>query len=106
MPDAKIGKSRHVTNEEEVVLCQAAAKLSEELDGTDIVIIAAGKSGTRFGRCMTGSTTFVRPGGRLRDLLGILETAKQIETLKHFGCIPKPSEHSKQASQQAVGGDD
>lgn len=82
--------SKHITNDNEKLLCETAEKLSEELDGTDIVIIAAGKAGTRFERCTTGSTVFVSKDGRLRDFIGILETAKEIETLKHFHLLSGP----------------
>ena len=81
-------KSRHITNENEDLLCETAARLSKEFDGTDVIIIAAGKAGTRFDRCTTGSTVFLSGGGRLRDFIGILETAKEIETLKHFNLFP------------------
>jgi hypothetical protein len=84
MSESIIGRSRHITNPNEELLCQKAVELSQQLDGTDIVIIAAGKSGTCFQRCTTSSTTFLDGGARLRDFLGIVETAKQIETLRHF----------------------
>lgn len=83
-------RSKHITNENEILLYEKAKKLSEELDGTDVVIIAAGKAGTRFNRCTTGSTVFVSGVGRLRDFIGILETAKAIETLKHFNLLYLP----------------
>ena len=79
-----MAKSNHITNENEIHLCDIAKDLSEKLDGTDIIIIAAGKQNTRFNRCTTGSTVFTSGAGRLRDFIGILETAKEIETLKHF----------------------
>jgi hypothetical protein len=100
MMDSEIPRNRHVTNENEVLLCQAASKLSEELGGTDIVIIAAGKRNTRFNRCTTGSTIFMRSGARLRDLLGILEMAKEVEVLKHFGLLPKSRTQAVQEASE------
>jgi hypothetical protein len=93
--------ARHITNLNELLLSKKAEELSQQLDGTDIVIIAAGKSGTRFDRCTTGSTLFLSTGWRFRDFLGIVETAKQIETLKHFpGRFKQQLQTVEEESQQ------
>jgi hypothetical protein len=60
-----------------------AVQISKELNGAPVIIIVGG-TGADIPRTMTASS--FKPGdGRLRDLLGILETSIQIETLKHFG---------------------
>ena len=74
----------HERHEVEKALKQKAREISEELNGADIVIIAAGGQKAKLNRTMTASTYDRDHPGRLRDLLGILETAKQIETIKHF----------------------
>jgi hypothetical protein len=63
-------------------LWEDAERLSKKYGGAPVVIIVAGDASADVGRCMLGST--LHDGARLRDLLGILETAKQIEGLKHF----------------------
>ena len=52
-----------------------------------VVVIIGGNAETGIKHCMLGSS--MHTGERLRDLLGILETAKQIETLKHFRLFPR-----------------
>ena len=59
-----------------------AERLSKKYGGAPVVIIVAGDASADVGRCMLSS--MLHAGARLRDLLGLLETAKQIESLKHF----------------------
>ena len=60
-----------------------AQRLSDQFSGAPVIIIVAGDQKADIPRTMTASA--FRPGeNRLRDLLGILQTSIQIETLKHF----------------------
>lgn len=74
----------HEIDPTELELKQEARKLSEKYGGVPIVIIAAGSSSTHnLYRTMTAS--YAADGtARLRDLLGVLEVSKQLETLKHL----------------------
>ncbi len=65
-----------------------AQKISEEQNGAPIIIIAAGSNNAGISGTITAWANLADDGnGRLRDLLGILETAKQLETLKHVNLI-------------------
>jgi hypothetical protein len=77
----------HEIHEIEKKLRQDAQKISKRHGGAPVVIIlgAYREADTDIRRCMTASTL---QGYRLRDLLGILQTAIQIETLKHFQLFP------------------
>jgi len=60
-----------------------AQRLSDRFSGAPVIIIVEGDEKAGIDRTMTASA--FRPGeNRLRDLLGILQTSIQIETLKHF----------------------
>ncbi len=72
----------HEIHEIEDELREEAEHLSEKYHGAPVVVIVGGYKGLTVPRCMTG--TSLHAGYRLRDLVGMLETAKQIETLKHF----------------------
>jgi hypothetical protein len=72
----------HEIHDIEFELWDEAERLSEKYRGAPVVIIIGGHAPAGVGRCMLSST--LHNASRLRDLLGILETAKQIETLKHF----------------------
>jgi len=66
-------------------LFQNAKKISKELNSAPVVIIVAGSKEAGIPRCFTGySHLGDERDGRLRDLVGILETAKHIEVLNHF----------------------
>lgn len=60
-----------------------AKAISEELNGAPVVVIAAGSRDANIGATVTEAHI---PGDdvRLRDLLGILQTAIQIESMQHF----------------------
>ena len=77
----------HEIHEIEKKLLQDAQRISKRHGGAPVVIIVGGytEADTDIRRCMTASTL---QGYRLRDLLGILQTAIQIETLKHFQLFP------------------
>ena len=72
----------HETDPLELELSAEAARLSQRLNGAPVVIVVAGDESAGIPRTMTatGSATSMR----LRDLLGILQTAIQIESWKHF----------------------
>jgi hypothetical protein len=70
----------HESHEIEYRLKTEAERIGRELGGVPVVVIAAGDTDAGIPRTMTGSNLT----GRLRDLLGILQTAIQIETHKHF----------------------
>ncbi len=72
----------HETHPIEDELRREAERLSRKYKGAPVVIIVAGHGGLTVPRSMLGSS--LHEGHRLRDLLGILEAAKQIESLKHF----------------------
>lgn len=72
-------------NEIQAKLNHKAKAISEEFNGAPVVIIVAGSKGAGIPACTTGWSQIVEEReGRLRDLLGILETAKQIESYRHF----------------------
>jgi hypothetical protein len=72
----------HEIHDIEPDLWDDAERLGKKYGGAPMVIIVAGDASADVGRCMLSST--LHAGARLRDLLGLLETAKQIESLKHF----------------------
>ena len=77
------GEARmHERTKVEIELCQEAERISAAHNGAPVIVILAGSAEAGVNRTMLGST--LHAGYRLRDLLGLLETAKQIETLKHF----------------------
>jgi len=63
-------------------LSKKAKEISKEYDEAPVVIIIAGTGKEGLTRCITGFSH--HDECRLRDLLGILQTSIQIETLKHF----------------------
>jgi hypothetical protein len=71
----------HEIHDIEFDLWDDAERLSKKYGGA-LVVIISGDASADVGRCMFSST--LHAGARLRDLLGLLETAKQIESLKHF----------------------
>ncbi len=77
----------HEIHEIEKKLHQDAQRISKRHGGAPVVIIVGGytEADTDIRRCMTASTL---QGYHLQDLLGILQTAIQIETLKHFQLFP------------------
>jgi hypothetical protein len=64
-------------------LRQRTEQISETYGGAHVLVIVAGSAQANVPRCMIDST-LRQEGYRLRDLLGVLETAIQIETLRHF----------------------
>jgi len=64
-----------------------AERISQAYKGAPVIIIVGGSSQAAIPRSMTASTLHGK-GYRLRDLLGILQTVIQIETLKHFHIRP------------------
>jgi hypothetical protein len=76
----------HEIHDIEIELKHEAMRLGERYGNVPVVIIIAGSQETKVPRCMIGSN--MRGRYRLRDLLGILQTAIQIETLKHFKIPP------------------
>ena len=72
----------HETHPIEDDLRKEAERISARYRGAPTVVIVAGHQGLTVPRSMLGSS--LHAGHRLRDLLGILEAAKQIESLKHF----------------------
>jgi hypothetical protein len=80
----------HEIHPVEKSLQSQAQKISRQFHGAPVVIIVAGSRKAEIPRCMLGST--LHAGTRLRDLVGILETVKQIETLKHFQLLPPGEE--------------
>lgn len=71
----------------EMDLKAKAQKISKKFGGAGTIIIVAGNRDAGIKRCMLGSSLILGPN-RLRDLLGILETAIQIESLKHWRIKP------------------
>ncbi|MFQ6109463.1 MAG: hypothetical protein ACE5L7_07915 [Candidatus Aminicenantales bacterium] len=78
----------HETHPLEEKLRREAERISARYKGAPVIIIIAGTGKLSDPedipkRCMIAST--LRPEKhRLRDIVGILQTAIQIETLKHF----------------------
>lgn len=73
----------HEQHDIEKRLKTVAQKLSSELRGASVVIVVAGSKEASIPRTMTASR-IKGEDVRLRDLIGILQTAIQIESLKHF----------------------
>jgi len=74
----------HEITQLEQKLKNIAQTLSNELNGPEVIIIVAGSTEHNINRTMLGSNM---QNKRLRDLLGILEVAKQLESNKHFSKI-------------------
>jgi hypothetical protein len=81
-------------------LRRTAERISAEYGGAPVVVIVGGSVEAHVPRCMVGSTLH-QEGDRLRDLLGILQTAIQIETLKHFQG-PQETREGADAAAQAL----
>lgn len=62
---------------------EEAKKLSNKYDGAPVVIVVAGSKEARVLQCLTG-WAFPDKETRLRDIVGVLQTAIQIESLAHF----------------------
>ena len=77
-----------------------AERISASYGGAPVIVILAGSAEADVSRTMIASTLHDQ-GDRLRDLLGILQTAIQIETLKHFR-PPKARDQSASEGAQAV----
>jgi hypothetical protein len=73
----------HEQTEIEKKLKPIAIDLSKPLNGAPVVIIVGGSSETQVPITMT-ATSFEPGGGRMRDLLGILQASIQIESMKHL----------------------
>lgn len=71
-------------HEIELRLKQRAQEISREFNNADIIIIAADQREARINRTMVASSFGRENPCKLRDLMGILEAAKQIEAYKHF----------------------
>jgi hypothetical protein len=67
----------------EIKLKREANRISEELGGAPVAIVVGGSTEQGVPRTMT-SSSIKGDDIRLRDLLGILQTAIQIESWKHF----------------------
>ncbi len=73
----------HEEHEIEKKLKEEAKRISAEYGGAPVVVLIAGSEEANIPRVMTGS--YIKGKDvRLRDLLGILQTAIQIESWKHF----------------------
>lgn len=90
----------HEQHEIERQLRLEAQRISGAYRGAPVVIIVAGDADAGVPRTMTASTLHSERD-RLRDLLGILQTASQIETLKHFRPT-KPTDHVAEKAAHAV----
>jgi hypothetical protein len=70
----------------EAELDQEARRISEKYEGALVAIVLAGYQNTKLPNCVTG---FSHPGegrkNRLKDLISILLTSIQTETLREFG---------------------
>jgi hypothetical protein len=65
-------------------LNKKAKEISEEFNGAPVVVIIAGSKNSGIPKTITGWANLGEGReGRLRDLLGILEASKQIESLNH-----------------------
>jgi hypothetical protein len=77
-------------------LNQEAERISHKYDGAPVVVIVAGSAEASVPAC---TTAFANLGqgreGRLRDLLGILQTAMQIETFNHFPIFPRINQQNE-----------
>ena len=74
----------HEQHDIEIKLKTEANRISEQMKGAPVVIVVGGDSEASIPRTMTASSLKGKDI-RLRDLLGILQTAIQIESWKHFG---------------------
>ena len=63
-----------------------ARRISEKYQGSPVAIVLAGSERANALRCVT-CFSHIGEGrqGHLRDLIEILQTSLQIETLRHFG---------------------
>jgi hypothetical protein len=67
-------------------LDKEAQRISEKYKGAPVAIVLAGSQAAEVPRCITGFSHLGEGReGRFRDLIGILQTSIQIETLRHFG---------------------
>ena len=70
----------------EAELDQVARRISEKYEGALVAIVLADSQNAKLPRCVTG---FSHPGegrkSRLKDLIAILLTSIQTETLREFG---------------------
>jgi hypothetical protein len=73
----------HERHRIEKALKREAERISIQHGNAPVVIVVGGSGEANIPRTMTASS-FTRSKGRLRDLLGVLQSAIQIETLKHF----------------------
>ena len=73
----------HEQDDIEKKLKAEADRISEQMGGAPIVVIAGGDTEANIPRTMTASSIKGKDV-RLRDLLGILQTSIQIESWKHF----------------------
>jgi len=65
-------------------LNKKAKEISEKFNGAPVVVIIAGSKNSGIPKTITGWANLGEGReGRLRDLLGILEASKQIESLNH-----------------------
>ena len=74
----------HEQHDIEIKLKTEANRISEQMKGAPVVIVVGGDSEASIPRTMTASSLKGKDI-RLRDLLGILQAAIQIESWKHFG---------------------
>jgi len=66
-------------------LHDAAAELSEELGGAPIVVVAGGSAAHGIDATVAGWANLVDGReGRFRDVIGILQSAVQIESFLHY----------------------
>ena len=69
----------------QVQLNKKAMEISEEFGSAPTIIIVAGSRDAGIPACTTGRANLGEGSdGRMRDLLGILEAAKQIESHRHL----------------------
>ena len=69
----------HESHEIENDLRKKAEAISAQYEGAPVIVIIGGSKAANIPRSMLGSS--LHDGERLRDLLGIMEASKQIETL-------------------------
>lgn len=72
----------HEVHDIEFELWDEAERIRDKYNGAQVVIMLGGDKAANIERNMISST--MHNGERLRDLLGLIESAKQIESLKHF----------------------
>lgn len=66
-------------------LHQAAAAVSEELGGAPVVVVAGGASDCGLEATLAGWANLVKGReGRFRDVIGILQSAVQLESFFHY----------------------